>query len=413
MTSDELFVWIYLPGDQTPVVAGRLGISQTAAGKLGHFTYGRTYLERKDAIPIDPVALPLKKGEYTFTSLSGFPGAILDSCPDRWGVKVIDRLVGQQDYPRGYILRNDPGRSGALAFSAGAKEAPQEQSSREFSLAQLLTAAEDVEANRPVDSELLKALHPGTGGARPKCNIVENNAVWIAKFPSIDDESLISIPRLEHATMQLGRLCGISTAETCIREVNGRDVCLVRRFDRQIANDQIHRRAFLSARSVFYADPAYAAVSTPSYARLSRWMPRYGCTEAHRKELFRRMVFNCMVKNVDDHELNHGLLHVRGNTFELAPAYDIVPSLKRHAIHYHAMLVGESGAGTIANLVSVAEAFTFNRDEALTVIHQIQQAVKEGWRDVFYAAGFGDDDLRVMEHVFQTLPVGSELGDRR
>lgn len=406
MTSDDVFVWVYLPGRQTPVVAGRLALSHTAAGKLGHFTYGRSYLERKEAIPLDPVALPLKKGEYAFTALSGFPGAILDSCPDRWGVKVIDRLVGQQDYPRGYILRNDPGRSGALAFSTGAKEVPQEQSSREFSLAELLAAAEDVEANRPVDSELLKALHPGTGGARPKCNIVENNAVWIAKFPAMDDETLVSIPRLEHATMRLGRLCGISTAETLIREVEGRDVCLVRRFDREVTNNQTYRRCFLSARSVFYADPAYAAVATPSYARLSRWMPRYGCTAAQRKALFRRMVFNCVVKNVDDHELNHGLVHVHGDTFELAPAYDIVPSLKRHAVHHHAMLVGDSGAGTIAKLVSVAEAFTLNRDEALAIIHEIQRTALEHWQDVFYEAGFGEEDLRAVAHVFQALPEG-------
>jgi len=405
-TSEDLFIWVYLPGQQRPVVAGRLSVSQTAAGKVGHFTYGRSYLERQEAIPIDPVALPLKKGEFTFTSLSGFPGAILDSCPDRWGVKVIDRLVGQQDYPRGYILRNDPGRAGALAFSSGAKDVPQEQVSREFSLAQLLAAAEDVEADRPVDSELLKALHPGTGGARPKCNIVENNAVWIAKFPSIDDEPRISIPRLEHATMQLGRLCGISTAETLIREVDGRDVCLVRRFDREVTDARIGRCGFLSARSVFHADPAYAAVSTPSYARLSRWMPRYGCTEVHRKALFGRMVFNCVVKNVDDHELNHGLLHVQGDTFELAPAYDIVPSLKRHAVYHHAMLVGDSGAGTIANLVSVAEAFTLDRDEALAVIHEIQRTTLKCWRDVFYEAGFGDEELRAVEPVFQALPEG-------
>ena len=142
--------------------------------------------------------------------------------------------------------------------------------------------------------------------------------------------------------MRLGRLCGISTAETLIREVEGRDVCLIRRFDREVTNNQTYRRCFLSARSVFYADPAYAAVSTPSYARLSRWMPRYG----------------------------------------------------------------DSGAGTIAKLVSVAEAFTLNRDEALAIIHEIQRTALEHWQDVFYEAGFGEEDLRAVAHVFQALPEG-------
>lgn len=405
MISDDLFVWVFLPGHAQPVVAGRLSLVQTAAGKLGHFTYGRSYLERSDAIPIDPVVLPLRKGETVFTALSGFPGVILDCCPDRWGIKVIDRIIGAQPYPQGYILLNDLGRSGALAFSSAANEVPCEQSSRAFSLAELLDAADAVEANRPVDSELLKALHPGTGGARPKCSITDDaGALWIAKFPSMDDTPGLSIPRLEHATLQLGKACGIRTAETRIQQVNGKDVCLVRRFDREISEGRTARRSFLSARSVFYADPAYAALGTGSYARLARWMPRYGCPPEDRQELFRRMAFNCLVRNTDDHELNHGLLHVKHDTFELAPAYDIVPSLQRHAVHRHALLIGETGAGTLANLISNAEAFAMNRDEALACVLAMQRSVLETWQETFYAAGFDDQGLRAVEHVFKPLP---------
>jgi len=195
MTSEVLYVWAHLPGQGDPVVAGRLEVSRTAAGPVGRFNYGQSYLSRPDAIPLDPLALPLKKGVETFTQLGGYPGVVMDACPDLWGKRVIDRLKGPQVFPRGYLLLNDPGRSGCLSFSTQPDEVPGPLASREFALSELLTAAEAVEADRPVDPELLRALHPGTGGARPKCNLIQDGEVWIAKFPSADDR-LISIPRL-------------------------------------------------------------------------------------------------------------------------------------------------------------------------------------------------------------------------
>jgi serine/threonine-protein kinase HipA len=263
-----------------------------------------------------------------------------------------------------------------------------------------------VETDRPVDPELLRALHPGTGGARPKCNLVEGDSVWIAKFPSVSDDPAISIPRLEHATMQLARQwCGIDAAETQLRLVAGKDVCLVRRFDRAIRDGKTLRKGFVSARTVFYADPAYAAMVTGSYGRFSRWGQRYGCTAKDRQQLFRRMVFNCGVRNSDDHELNHGLIHVKGGEFRLSPAFDIVPDLDRHKIHRHALLIGDSAAGTVANLASNAHAFGIDREQALGIIAEIQIAIAEHWRESFCAAGFGEDALRRIEDVFRPIPI--------
>jgi len=406
MRSDALFVWIYLPEQATPVVAGRLSIDETPTGPLGRFVYGQSYLARPGAIPLDPVSLPLNNAAPPFTSLSGFPGVVLDACPDRWGIKVIDRLQGKKTYPAGYLLLNDPGRAGNLAFSRSAEAPPQELESREFPLDELLNAAEAVETDHPVDPELLRALHPGTGGARPKCNIVDDDAIWIAKFPSIKDDPAISVPRLEHATMRLGReWCGINAAETKLTRVDGKDVCLVRRFDRTIQGGKTFRKGFVSARTVFHADPAYAAVVTGSYGRFARWGQRFGGTADDRQQLFRRMVFNCAVRNSDDHELNHGLVHARNDEFRLSPAFDIVPVLDRHKIHRHALLIGDSAAGTVANLISNAQAFGIEREEALEMIGDIQSKIADHWREVFYEAGFGEEDLRRIEHVFQPVPL--------
>lgn len=407
--NSDLFVWIFLPGATEPVIAGRLTTSKGATGYLGRFVYGKSYLARRDAIPIDPVSLPLSEQEFVFTALSGIPGAIMDACPDKWGVRVIDRLEGKKDYPLGYILTNDPGRAGMLAFSSSPDEKPVELVSREFPLADIMKAAEAVETGEPVDRELLRALHPGTGGARPKCNIIDEDGVWIAKFSSIDDSSLISIPRLEHASMSLARACGVDAAETRITSIDGKDICLVKRFDREIVRKEsssiVSRIGYLSARSVFYADTQFDKSGSPSYGRLARWMTRYGCTSFEKHQLYRRMAFNVAIRNSDDHELNHGLIHVGEGRWTLSKAFDVLPVLQSHHIHQHALLIGENADGTVENLLSNAEAFGLTRDEASFIVQDVQLIIRDHWLDVMYEAGFGDESIRHIEHLFQPIPL--------
>lgn len=405
----SLYIWNFLPGATNAVVAGRLDIEHTAAGMVGTFVYGRSYLALADAVALDPVTLPLAPGSKEFTTLGGFPGVVLDACPDRWGIKVIDRIEGKKAYPLGYILMNDPGRAGSLAFSTSSVEPPVELGCREFSLAQLLDAAEAVEADRPVDPELLKALHPGTGGARPKCNIAADDAVWIAKFPSLDDAPWVSIPRLEHATMRLAAACGIHAAQTRIERIGDKDVCFVKRFDRAItpAGNQV-RNGFVSARTVFFADPGFAALGTGSYGRLARWMTRYDCIDSERRQLFRRMVFNVAVRNSDDHELNHGLVRLDGR-YRLSDAYDILPVLNTNRIHHHALLIGDSAAGTIENLLGNVAAFGMNQDEARTVIGEVQREIRDQWRDIFYEAGFGDGEIHRLARYFDPIAPSASL----
>lgn len=406
MSSDSLFVWVYLPGKSQPVVSGRLDISRTVAGALGKFIYGQSYLSRKDAIPLDPVTLPLCNSVHEFTSLNGFLGIVLDSCPYRWGIKVIDRLVGQLKYPTGYLLLNDPGRIGALAFSLSANDIPKELESREFKLNDLMHAAESVEKGLYVNPELLKALHPGTGGARPKCNVIDGDAIWIAKFPSIDDSSIISVPRLEHATMTLADLCGIRVAKTKIEVIDCRDVCFVKRFDRELTSSGILRTNYLSARSVFFGSNRFESVGTGSYGRFARQLQKYGCPIEEKHELYRRMVFNVAVRNSDDHELNHGLIHFKHGKWRLSPAFDIVPTTVFHHVYQHAILIGDSTAGTISNLLSNAEAFELSRAQARSVIDDVQSLIADNWLDTFYSAGFDDESIRNIERCFSPIPLG-------
>jgi serine/threonine-protein kinase HipA len=407
MISEPLFVWVYLPGHAIPVVAGKLTVETTASGSVGSFAYGKSYLANSKAVSIDPVALPLAGRIATFTALHGIPGVILDACPDRWGIRAITRLVGEQPYPSGYLLLNDPGRSGSLAFSRRADSVPIELKSREFALSELLAAAEALERDEAIDPELIKALHPGTGGARPKCNVVLDGAVWIGKFPSADDPLHLSVPRLEHATMLLARVCGIDAAETRLVTAGGKDVCLVRRFDRHVTQDgNMSRLGFISARSVFYGDPVFGVGAIGSYARLARWLPRYAISQEGSSQLFRRMVFNAAVRNTDDHELNHGLVYSpESRAFELSPAYDLLPSLHKHLISQHALLIGENADGTVENLVSSCAAFGLKQDEALRIVWDISNAVQAQWDSVLYETGFGDEAISRLRHCFAPLPL--------
>lgn len=408
MTSDdnkELYVWVYLPDAVTPVIAGRLRVENVTVGRVGTFLYGKSYISHPKAFSLDPVKLPLNSSRHKFTALNGFPSVLLDSCPDNWGIRVIHQLNGPQSIPDGYLLMNDPGRVGALAFTQDLVQ-PAELKSREFPLEELLRAAEAVEKDLPVDDELLRALNPGTGGARPKCNIIHDGQVWIAKFPSTKDLAIVSQPRIEHAVMTLADLCGVETAETKLIEVSGKDVCLIKRFDREVTADGVQRKHYMSARTVFYADDAFSQVGFGSYQRLARWLQRYvNDVASAKRQLYRRMVFNVAVRNSDDHELNHGLIHVRDNAYVLSPAFDISPVPSNSLINQHALLIGASSSGTVASLLEAAEAFEIDRTTAKHIIQEVQSTIEANWLDNLYSWGFDDAQIAAVSGLFKPIPI--------
>lgn len=405
ISENALWIWIYLPLAAEPKLAGRLTIEDGGVGKKGVFVYGKSYLANPQAIPVDPVSLPLENKPFLFSTLGGYPGVVVDSCPDRWGIRIIDRLYGRGTFPISYLLRNDPGRSGALAFSSSQEVQPTELESRHFTLSALLAAAKSLENGQDVDHELLKALSPGTGGARPKCNIEDNGEIFIAKFPSLSDPEGISIPRLEHASMLLAKECGLNVADTRLVKVDDQDVLLVKRFDRSVAGENVYRKAFLSARSVFYADPAFHLSGQGSYYRLARWLPKYGEAFSQKLELFKRMVFNVAIRNSDDHELNHGLIREVDGTYQLSPAYDVLPVLNASLIQSHSLLIGDDAYGTISNILNNVEAFDLSREQALFIIGDIQNKIRHHYQECLWQAGLDDREISQVEHVFSPIPI--------
>jgi len=429
MTSDQrsVFVWNWLPGETSAVVYGRLDVTTDVNGggaSKGVFVYGKSYLNNPRALPIDPVAIPLVEKAFTFTTLGGMPSAILDAVPDSWGRKVLDILHGAQlTHPLDYaLLANDA--TGSLGFSRDAKTPPAEGARAPVPIETFLTIAEAIEENRPLanldgmDDTLRLALQAGTGGARPKASVIRDGQRWIAKFTSSADKFAISNPRLEHITLELARRCGINAVESELLTVGGKDVLLVRRFDRVNAGDSgidsavTHKRAVLSARTVFHSDPGLQQYSfSGSYGRLARQLGTYIVRpRADTEELFRRLCFNVAVANIDDHELNHALVYnARVGGYELAPAYDIVPSLADTQRTFHALQIGGGFEGIRQNVLDAAAAFDISQPDAGRTFDQTIADIDGNWKSVASATGLNQRECAPLERLFSMTAIMARI----
>ena len=245
MTSErECLVYVVPPGATEFVTAGRFRWIDDGAAAVGQFVYGRSYRERADAVEFDPVELRLSDQVYETARMQGFFGAIRDSMPDFWGRLVIERNSGITELSEfDYLMRGPDDRAGALGFGLAVESpAPRRQFNRTLDLGALQRAADTVldddrEATGTAADRVEELLLLGTsmGGARPKAVVEYEGDLWIAKFGRNDDRWNDS--RVEHGMLALARACGLNVADSRIESVGGRDVLLVRRFDRDREDD--------------------------------------------------------------------------------------------------------------------------------------------------------------------------------
>lgn len=406
MTSDRhCFVYIFLPGEVESVTAGTFAVHAGGDTSRGQFVYEREYLEREDAVALDPVELHLSGQVHETARMQGFFGAIRDSMPDDWGRRVIERrksLPGLEEFD--YLMESPNDRAGALGF--GTTPRPPEESYRFGSLenlARLQEVAEAVMRDTPVPADsdeerILSLLQAGTsmGGAHPKVSIEHEGVLWLAKFGLNDD--VYSASRVEHALMNLAHACGLDVAETRIESIGGRDVLLVRRFDRERVDNGYLRHRMVSAMTVLQAEGILLDRDRWSYLLLADEVRRSSASpEQDLKELFGRMCFNAAVSNLDDHPRNHALL-AAGREWRLSPAYDLTASpaisLERRVL---AMTCGLNGRdASRSNLLSVAPRFFLEPEEAKTIFDEIIEKIRSGWREEMRRAGV---DERICEQI--------------
>lgn len=414
MTSDKetIFVWVYLPDQVSPILCGRISRSvSTASVAKGEFVYQNSYLKNPSAIPLDPVLLPLKNSNFESFLLGGHFSVFLDSGPDSWGRREVDQSIGSQT-ELGYLLHSAGDQVGSIAFSSGPDVLPLNSSFNGLpssTLNDLLECAELLEKDLPIPEKYLSLLKLGTsaGGARPKATLLHNDRQWLAKFPSARDPAdLPSNPKLEKTALDLAELAGLTVPKRELIHVGSKDVLLVERFDRHfILDDGVNgwaRYPYVSARTVFFSKPEVQRYSiTSSYQRLSLELASWSNkTEENRLELFKRIAFNCLVNNLDDHDLNHGFIN-RGNGFELSPLFDVVPQRPSGARSRLALNAGEfGGAATKENLLSESERFGLSTSDADQIIETLRSSVKANWEKCLISNGVSNTHIERISPAF-------------
>jgi serine/threonine-protein kinase HipA len=409
MTS-ECYVYITLPGHIEPVTAGKFVLTQNRQGvSLGKFVYGKSYLARPDAVAFDPAQLKLTEKTYETTALNGVFGALRDAGPDYWGRRIIERHAGKTQLSEmDYLLNSPDDRAGALGFGLNATPpAPKRTFNQTLDLAKLQEIADIIVRDeglpeRGAEVQALDLMLAGTsmGGARPKAVVEDSDGLWLAKFNRPDDKW--NAARVEHAMLLLARQSGLQTAESKLTTIGDRDALLVKRFDREKVDGGYTRARMISALTLLQTEDTHQSRDKWSYVLLVEELRRASAKpQDDANELFRRMVFNALISNNDDHPRNHALL-AKDTDWRLSPAYDLTPapliSLERRDL---AMACGDYGRiASAQNLLSQAGRFLLNPEEAQNIINTMVDTVKSSWHKTLRSVGVSEQECAMLENSF-------------
>ncbi|MEQ1908699.1 MAG: HipA domain-containing protein [Vicinamibacterales bacterium] len=387
---------VYADLEGVPHLVGRLWARVRKNKETATFQYDAGWLQHAMRFSLEP-ALGLDPGQFHAQADMPMFGAIGDSAPDRWGRALMRRMERRRAELEGttprtlqeidyLLLVDDEARQGALRFAEreggpflrehGVKRIPPL-----VELPRLLSATERVIDEDPTDEDLRLLLAPGSslGGARPKASVREQDGhLAIAKFPRRDDEYNTVI--WEAVALELARKAGLSVASARLETVEGRAVLLLRRFDR----DGARRIPFLSAMSMLGARDN----QTRSYLEIVDALRQHGA--APREDihaLWRRLVFNILISNTDDHLRNHGFLYEGQGGWRLSPAYDLNPVPVDVKPRILSTAVNEDDTTASLTLaMEVAGYFELSDPEAREVAGTVGRAVAT-WRAE--AAGHG------------------------
>ncbi|MCZ6803639.1 MAG: HipA domain-containing protein [Proteobacteria bacterium] len=407
----ECFVYITLPGQTKAITAGKFIIKTDDKSGLprGLFRYGQRYLEREDKLPLDPIELKLSERTYETVSMKGVFGALRDAGPDYWGRRIIERHAGKTELSEiDYLLYAPDDRAGALGFGTDVKPpAPLRQFNQTLELDRLQKIADAIVSDEeiPVEEineqiEDLILIGTSMGGARPKAVVEDDDGLWVAKFNRPDDKW--NCARVEHAMRVLANSCGIKTAISKVIKIAERDVLLVKRFDREKTKKGYLRSRMVSGLTLLRAEDTHKSRDKWSYLLLVEEIRRISVKPKNdAQELFKRMCFNALISNTDDHPRNHALV-AKDSDWTLSPAYDLTPfspiSVDRRDL---ALICGDAGRYANAdNLLSQCNRFLLSHDEANEFIEQMQEQVKKEWYSTARSSGVSEQDCNKISGAF-------------
>jgi serine/threonine-protein kinase HipA len=403
----EVLVYVDLAG--VPHLVGRLW-ARTRKNKEGAtFEYDGSWLEHDARFSLEP-ALKLGPGPFHTTDTPMF-GAIGDSAPDRWGRALMRRIERrraerEKQTPRTLqeidylLLVDDEARQGALRFAEQAggpflREEGEKRTPPLIELPRLLSAAERVVEDKDTDEDLRLLLAPGSslGGARPKASVRDKDGhLAIAKFPRRDDDYNAVI--WEAVSLALASRAGITVPEGRIETVGDKPVLLLRRFDRAGAN----RIPFLSSMSMLGAKDN----ETRSYLEIVDALRQHGATAKEDiRALWRRLVFNILISNTDDHLRNHGFLYEGPAGWRLSPAYDLNPVPVDVKPRILSTAINEDdNTASLALALDVAGYFELDSAAAREIAAEVAAAVLE-WRNEAARHGLSRGEIDRMASAFE------------
>ncbi len=408
MNSQQIYVFIQL-GKETHKV-GKLWFHLRRGRQSTSFEYNPEWLRHSEKFALDP-ALQLTEGTFHTTPDQIIFGSIGDSAPDRWGRVLMrhaesvraktagepTRTLSELDYLLGV---NDEARQGALRFSLDDGRPFLAPKGREnipplINLHRLLTATERYLVDNETAEDLKILLAPGSslGGARPKASVRdEDGHLLVAKFPKNDDG--LNVVIWEAVALTLAEKAGINTAKWRLEKIMNKPVLLLRRFDRQTGD----RVPFLSAMSMLGAKD----YETRSYLEIAYAITLNGASpNRDLEELWRRIIFNVLISNTDDHLRNHGFLYERHKGWRLSPAYDVNPTpIETKARLLSTSIDFDDPTASIDLARSVRDDFRIKKTRASEIIKEVALAVKE-WRSVAARFGLKNKEIDRMTSAFE------------
>ena len=397
----DIFVYAHWLGMSEPKLIGILSAHQGKGRKSFSFAYQQDWLKSNQSFLLDP--------DIQYFSGPQFPvlkenfGIFLDSMPDTWGRTLLKRRANlyEIDFLLGVF---DESRMGALRFKLDPKGEFLAHSKNGatppwVSVVELQNAVNNIERDEDTDEMqnwLAQLIAPGSslGGASPKANILdEHKHLWIAKFPSKNDT--IDKAAWEFLSYQLALKAGINMSESKMSKVLGKyNTFFTKRFDR-IKNERIH---FASAMTLTGNNEEILRNTTASYLDIAEVIQQYGANvNADLAQLWKRIVFNIVISNTDDHLRNHGFI-LSDKGWLLSPAYDINPSVDKSGLSLNIDL--DNNDLDIELAKSVGEYFRLNVTEMNKIIEEVLLAVKQ-WRNIANEIGIVRMEQELMRAAFK------------
>jgi serine/threonine-protein kinase HipA len=372
------------------------------------FVYGTDYLADPEAYALEP-ALPLTAGHLpTPVGLPLF-NALRDAAPDRWGRTLIARLERIESEARGTTPRSlsevdlllgvrDDLRTGALRFRTETDGPFLAHEGRGvpalIDLPDLAAAVDRVESDEEDSTALRRLVGAGSslGGARPKAHVVlRSGRAGIAKFPSRAHDTW-NVMAWEKVALDLAAEAGVRVAPSELLRIAGRSVLVLERFDRTPDSRRIDYRSALTLLEARDGD-------TRSYLDIAEAIETQSpAATADLAELWRRIVFNVMISNTDDHLRNHGFLRAGGG-WRLAPAFDLNPDPGPGSKHLSTAIDDVRTDASLELTLSVAPAFRLDRSQAEVIVSEVRSAVAE-WTSVAAAHGLDRREQHRMAPAF-------------